>query len=453
MNTESNETNKTGEFIGTAENLSTDMPILDHCARFDCLNRTRLPIGLTRFFKILVLVFFALTAALLILPWQQFIRGQGKVVAFDPKERSITVEAPLSGRVDQIHVVEGRTVQKGDLLFQIVDNDPHYFENLKLQKTSIEGQSQAASEKLERLAEQIKDLESAVPQAITIAEQQVEAAEAALLAAEQQFQRIEKLYNDPRGLVSQREFELATLNRNSNKAFVLRMEAELAKVRLDMNVELEKARASRASAESDFNKVQKELKDIEIKINQTGRLDVSAPRDGMVFRVNVTEGSFVKASVPMCVIIPKSKQLVVEMWVDGNDMPLIRERQVDENGQLLHSGSPVRLQFEGWPAIQFVGWPSVAVGTFGGEVVFVDATDNGQGLFRVLVAPDPDVIPGKEGMMIDWPESPIMRQGVQAQGWVLLERVPLWYEVWRQLNGFPPALHEESSVLKQMKRY
>ena len=173
----------------------------------------------------------------------------------------------------------------------------------------------------------------------------------------------------------------------------------------------------------------------------------------MVFRVNVTEGSFVKTSVPMCVIIPKSKQLVVEMWVDGNDMPLIRERQVDENGQLLHSGSPVRLQFEGWPAIQFVGWPSVAVGTFGGEVVFVDATDNGQGLFRVLVAPDPDVIPGKEGMMIDWPESPIMRQGVQAQGWVLLERVPLWYEVWRQLNGFPPALHEESSVLKQMKRY
>ena len=453
MNTESNETNKTGEFIGTAENLSTDMPILDHCARFDCLNRTRLPIGLTRFFKILVLVFFALTAALLILPWQQFIRGQGKVVAFDPKERSITVEAPLSGRVDQIHVVEGRTVQKGDLLFQIVDNDPHYLENLKLQKTSIEGQSQAASEKLERFAVQIKDLESAVPQAITIAEQQVEAAEAALFAAEQQFQRIEKLYNDPRGLVSQREFELATLNRNSNKAFVLRMEAELAKVRLDMNVELEKARASRASAESDFNKVQKELKDIEIKINQTGRLDVSAPRDGMVFRVNVTEGSFVKASVPMCVIIPKSKQLVVEMWVDGNDMPLIRERQVDENGQLLHSGSPVRLQFEGWPAIQFVGWPSVAVGTFGGEVVFVDATDNGQGLFRVLVAPDPDVIPGKEGMMIDWPESPIMRQGVQAQGWVLLERVPLWYEVWRQLNGFPPALHEESSVLKQMKRY
>lgn len=435
------------------DNSSSDMPILDQFAQLKCLERTRLPIGLTRLFKLLVLVFLTLIVALLFLPWQQFIRGQGKVVAFDPKERSITVEAPLSGRVDQIHVVEGRTVRKGDLLFQLVDNDPDFLSNLKLQKESIEGQSKAAQDKLDRLTTQIEDLESTVPQAITIAQQQVEASEAALLAAEQQFQRVEKLFNDPRGLVSQREYELATLSRNSKKAEVLKMEAELAKTRLDMNVTLDKARASLASAESDFNKVQKELKDIEIKISQTGRQVVLAPRDGVVFRVHVTEGSFVKSSTPMCVIIPRSDHLVVEMWVDGNDMPLIQERLVDENGEILHAGSPVRLQFEGWPAIQFVGWPSVAVGTFGGEVVFVDATDNGQGLFRILVAPDPDVIPGKDTKVIDWPESPIMRQGVLAQGWVLLERVPLWYEVWRQLNGFPPALHKESSVLKQMEKY
>ena len=151
MISKSTQTKQTGESIGTEGSLSKDMPILDHCARFECLNRTRLPIGLTRLFKILILVFLALVAALLFLPWQQFIRGQGKVVAFDPKERSITVEAPLSGRVDQIHVVEGRTVRKGDLLFQIVDNDPNYLSNLKLQKTSIEGQSQAAADKLERL--------------------------------------------------------------------------------------------------------------------------------------------------------------------------------------------------------------------------------------------------------------------------------------------------------------
>jgi hypothetical protein len=99
----------------------------------------------------------------------------------------------------------------------------------------------------------------------------------------------------------------------------------------------------------------------------------------------------------------------------------------------------VRLQFEGWPAVQFVGWPSVARGTFGGEVVLIDPTDDGTGRFRVLVAPRPDVVnDGTE--VVEWPGPRWLRQGVQVNGWVLLNRVPLWYEIWRQLNGFPPAL-------------
>jgi hypothetical protein len=89
------------------------------------------------------------------------------------------------------------------------------------------------------------------------------------------------------------------------------------------------------------------------------------------------------------------------------------------------------VQFVGWPAIQFAGWPSVAVGTFGGEVMLVDATDNGQGKFRILVRPDP-----KED---SWPGRTYLRQGVRANGWVLLRTVPLWFELWRQFNGFPPT--------------
>nr|MCH9680528.1 transporter [Deltaproteobacteria bacterium] len=88
-------------------------------------------------------------------------------------------------------------------------------------------------------------------------------------------------------------------------------------------------------------------------------------------------------------------------------------------------------QFEGWPAVQFVGWPSVAVGTFGGTVAFVDATDNGAGRFRVVVVPD-----GEE----PWPAARYLRQGVRANGWVLLNQVSIGYELWRQFNGFPPAV-------------
>jgi hypothetical protein len=93
-------------------------------------------------------------------------------------------------------------------------------------------------------------------------------------------------------------------------------------------------------------------------------------------------------------------------------------------------GRHVRLLFEGWPGVQFAGWPSVAVGTFGGEVATIDATDNGKGQFRVLVTPA-----GEE----PWPADRFLRQGVRTSGWILLNRVSLGWEIWRQLNGFPPV--------------
>jgi hypothetical protein len=100
-------------------------------------------------------------------------------------------------------------------------------------------------------------------------------------------------------------------------------------------------------------------------------------------------------------------------------MPLIRE------------GRPVRLQFEGWPAVQFTGWPSVAVGTFGGKVALVDATDDGTGRFRILVRPETEDA---------WPTNITLRQGVRVNGWVLLDQVTIGYELWRRFNGFPPTV-------------
>ena len=126
-------------------------------------------------------------------------------------------------------------------------------------------------------------------------------------------------------------------------------------------------------------------------------------------------------------------------------MPLIQARVSDERGNVISYGSPVRLQFEGWPALQLVGWPSIAVGTFGGEVMLIDPTDNGQGKFRILVGPKPDVVTrdGKAVEIRDWPENQWLRQGIRANGWVLLQEVPLWFEIWRQVNGFPPALTKD----------
>jgi hypothetical protein len=154
---------------------------------------------------------------------------------------------------------------------------------------------------------------------------------------------------------------------------------------------------------------------------------VVAPREGVILRLLAQPGGeFLKSGDPVALFVPESGQLVVEIFMDGNDIPLI------------HAGDSVRLQFEGWPAIQFAGWPSVAVGTFGGKVTLVDATDNGQGKFRILVRPDERDEP--------WPNNRYLRQGVRANGWVLLNEVSLGFELWRQFNGFPPTVTPQDST-------
>jgi len=141
-------------------------------------------------------------------------------------------------------------------------------------------------------------------------------------------------------------------------------------------------------------------------------------------QITPNQGSQVlKEGDPICTIVPDTADRAVQIWLDGNDAPLVEP------------GRHVRLQFEGWPAVQFTGWPSVAVGTFGGEIVSVDAKDDGFGKFRVLVLPDEESGP--------WPNERYLRQGVRTNGWVLLDQVPLWYEIWRNMNGFPPVVHPE----------
>ena len=204
--------------------------------------------------------------------------------------------------------------------------------------------------------------------------------------------------------------------------------ANLNKVKGDVS----KAESDVAKSQQEKSKVEKELVDMKVKLARQQNQIVRAPIDGFVLQITANLGSAVlKKGDPLCTIVPETQERAVQLWLDGNDWPLVKE------------GRHVRLQFEGWPALQFAGWPSIAVGTFGGEIVSVDATDDGAGKFRVLIRPDPVDRP--------WPEDRYLRQGVRANGWVLLDRVPLWFEVWRKLNGFPPVVSKDQSGEKDSK--
>jgi adhesin transport system membrane fusion protein len=425
--------------------VDSAMPLLDRLSGFTSLGMTHAPGRLHLLTRLSAGLCVAAVIGLVLLPWRQFVSGSGRVIAFNPLERSLTVESPLPGKVQRAFVVEGQEVKEGEALFEIVDNDPNLLSNLLQQRDAAQARRDAARTRVESLGLQIGEQERALPLAIEAAKTRLSAARYAADTARLQFDRVKALHEDPRGLVSRRDFELATLERDRTEAELVRAQAELERTPVDLRGSIQGITAQRDSARAELASAEQALTGLEIQINQTRMQKVTAPRDGIVFRLQATEGTFLRAGSPLCTIIARTDRPMVEVWLQGLDMPLVLARQTGPGGEVLREGSPVRLQFEGWPALQLIGWPSLARGTFGGEVVLVDPTDNGKGKFRILVAEKPDLVEGKDGQKrpVPWPDNRWLRQGVRANGWVLLQRVPLWYEVWRQLNGFPPVLSEE----------
>jgi adhesin transport system membrane fusion protein len=386
----------------------------------------------------LFIVFILVIAAIFFMPWQQFVSGTGRVIAFNPLDRRVNVEAPVAGRVKHLHVVENQRVKKGDILLEIQDNDPNLLANMRLQHDAAIARKAAAQQRIEDLAAQISQMELAKSQALDSARQRVLSEQFTLNTNQLNFERVEKLLKP--GYVSQRDFELAKLAIDSSVANLQSAKAILERTEQEYDASISSTKASRGSAQSELASADRDITTIDIQINQTQQQIIEAPRDGIVFSITATDGTYLRPGSPICVIIPETESRFVEMWVNGMDMPLITQRHENPDGSFT-PGSPVRLQFEGWPAIQFVGWPSVAVGTFGGEVVFIDATDDGYGRFRIVVAARPDVTTrGGQPHIEEWPGNRFLRQGVRAKGWVLLQQVPLWLEIWRQLNGFPPVV-------------
>ncbi len=421
--------------------------ISDRPLELGAMHLVQTPAGLQILARALWGVFVVLVLALIFVPWQQNIRGSGRVAALEPFDRIQTLAAPVDGRIRKAWVVEGSRVKEGDRILEMVDNDPALLERLESQRLALASQMQAASVRVAVLDSQILALTSARELAISAAEDQVDVATAgvrsaqyalagARAAAEQaqlNYTRQKELMEE--GLASMLEFEIAERVHLEAQARVEQARQALSAARSDTDAnrakqgqidtkaqaDIESARASRESAAVQLAALEERTAQLASRIAQQNTQLITAPRDGTVFRLFAAPGAeLVKAGAPLVSLIPDTESRAVELWVDGQHVPLIEE------------GRPVRLQFEGWPAVQFAGWPSVAIGTFGGRVALVDPSDDGQGHFRLLIVPDPNDAP--------WPDPRFLRQGVRAKGFVLLDQVSLGFELWRQANGFPPTL-------------
>lgn len=421
---------------------------------FTALEMAKTPATVLVWVKRITLFFFVLPLLFLFLPWQQNVTASGSVLAFSPNERAQTVDAPVSGVISKWNVQEGTMVKKGDVLLEISDIDPQFKDRLKSQRDNLESKLQSKRDELKSYQLQQNNLISSrdariaaakfrldmANQKMLAASEAVNAAEATLEAANFQATRLLRLLED--GLVSKREVEVAERDQiiavrslNSGKAQLESAKAEASSA----TVEIAQIRAdTQAAIESNvavINKIGAELADsevsltgAEINLSRQRMQVVKAPRDGTVYRLPVnTQSQVISQGTPLLTILPDTETRSVELWVDGRDAPFITK------------GSQVRLEFEGWPAIQVSGMASIGYGTFPGKVAFIDPVDNGTGSYRIMVLPDGDPE--------EWPSARFLRQGINAKGWILMEKVTIGYEIWRILNGFPPRIQKETTAI------
>ena len=385
--------------------------------------------------RLILLLLPSLALILLLLPWRQTARGMGEVIAYDPALRPQSIEAPVYGRLTTWHVREGQRVEAGDPIAEIVDNDQDYAQRLEEKRAAAQEAERSAEAQVRSYTDKLAAEQASL--AVALGEYDAKLAELArkrvgelaeLEAAEQNAERIEVLSTE--GITSIRTNEVAIASVGKARAAVAAREAEIEAVRAArekvaqqtlskiaaVEAELEAARAKVAEAS------QKRL-DAEVSVARQQTRALTAPLSGVVQDLQGGPGGQLKEGDALVTLVPDVEQPAVEIYVDGNDMPLVRP------------GDEARIIFEGWPALQVNAWPYVSAGTFAGRVAFVSAAGE-KGRFRILILPDPD--------QPTWPPPEILRQGVKAKAWVLLSEVSIGYELWRQINGFPqlPAVVE-----------
>ena len=414
-------------------------------------------------------------------PWQQNLAGQGRVIAFDPVDRPMQIQARTDGVILTWHVKEGQSVKKGDPIVDLADNDPLILQRLAEQLAAAEQKRAAAVEKLGQYTQQVEETEKARQAAMQLADDEIAAAEQQVVVAKQAVKVAEanvtfRAASETMwtGLVADRigasiELEnarqllaIARADLDSRNAAVVGADASLRarksarlRVERDEQVKVQSVKALCNTAQGEVAEADGSIPRIRRDLERQKQQQIVAPVDGYVQNLiaNGQGGVFVKQSLTLAMLVPSTRQLAVELLVDGNDVTFV------------DVGRHVRLQFEGWPAIQWVGWPSAAIGTFGGKIAFVDRFDDGSGDYRVMVLPDERPLEEPEGPAIDWlrklitydavsqaanphawPSEPWLRQGVRARGWIVLDRVSLGFEIWRQLNGFPPSIERNKSA-------
>lgn len=414
----------------------------------------------------LILFLFLPILIVLLLPWTQNIRAFGNVTALRPDQRPQTIHSVIAGRIEKWYVQEGDLVRKGDTILFISEIKDDYFDPNLLERTNeqLKAKEMSVSSYMEKIKANDNQI-LALTQSLKLKREQaynklmqayltvksdsidLVASKTNLEVANEQFNRMKELY--AKGLKSLTDLESRKLKLQETQAKVIAQEnkllsarnqiinakIELSAINADYTDKISKSESDKFSAMSDMYDAEAVVTKMQNQyvnyVVRSGMYYILAPQDGYITKAIKTGlGETIKEGAEIISIMPANFDLAVEIYVAPIDVPL------------LEKGSIVRVQFDGWPAIVFSGWPSVSYGTYGGKVVAIDNFISENGKYRLLVVPDKNDHP--------WPKD--LRIGGGVNSMMLLKDVPVWYELWRKINGFPPDFYKNKGSQKPAKK-
>ena len=401
----------------------------------------------------------------LFLPWTQNISSSGHVTTLYQDQRPQQINTVIPGKIIKWYIKEGDIIKKGDTIVQLADTKDDYLDSNLVERTkdqlvSKEQKLLFYGEKINAIESQINAIEKNRELKINSYENKIEqykrklisdsselvAAEVDYKIASEQLNRGKQMYNQ--GVISLVELEKRSAQNNKALAILTEKQQKLLNTKQDINIikidinsirqeaddkmykSLSEIATSRGEIAGTTGEVAKNKNVLSNYISRGNQKWLIAPQNGQIIKAKKSGiNEIVKEGEMIVEMVPTKIDHAIELFIEPMDLILI------------NSGQKVRMIFDGFPAIVFSGWPDNSYGTFAGKVSMVENNRNENGKFRILVIPDNQEKP--------WPKE--LKMGTGVRGFALLKTVPIWYELWRQINGFPPDYYKNKANIKNAK--
>lgn len=291
--------------------------------------------------KVLVLLIIFLICWAVFGQMDIVVNATGEVI---PHDRTKTIAAVETASVKALHVVEGQTVKKGDLLIEL-DASAADAEHDKAQSTATEASLQIARSKAmiaaieNRRPPQISNIAGIPKQKLLETQGHLESQYRDFITKLQRIEGAIARYSETLALATKRAADYKELAQNHDVPMHTYLEKE--QERADLDGQLNDAKNQRAAliaevkrgaydGRADADKTLGAARQDAIRNAAHSKLlKLTSPVDGTVQQLQVfTVGGVVQAAQPLMKVVPKEDKVEVEAMLENKDIGFVEEGQI-----------------------------------------------------------------------------------------------------------------------------